>query len=89
MRKYLSNLISIQQPSCSSLRCTDNDPDNGPLLKTPFAKTKKALGDKVFQIAALLLWNKLPRSTWEARNLESFKTIIKTFLYKESFQLSQ
>ena len=82
--KYLSDLISIQQPSCYSLKRNDNDP----LLKRPIAKTKKTMGDRAFQIVASLLWNKLPRSTREARNLESFKTIIKTFLCKESFQLS-
>ena len=82
--KYLSDLISIQQPSCYSLRRNDNDP----LLKRPIAKTKKTMGDRAFQIVASLLWNKLLRSTREARNLESFKTIIKTFLCKESFQLS-
>ena len=84
--KYLSDLISIQQPSCYSLRCNDNDP----LLKRPIAKTKKTMGHRAFQIGAPLLWNKLPRSAREASNLESFKTIIKTvtFLCKESFQLS-
>ena len=81
--KYLSDLISIQQPSCYSLRRNDN----GLLLKRPIANTKKTMGDRAFQIAAPLLWNKLPRSAREARNLKSFKTTIKTFLYKESFQL--
>ena len=41
------------------------------------------MGDRAFQIAAPLLWNKLPRSAREARNLDSFKTMIKTFLYKD------
>ena len=82
--KYLSDLISIQQPSCYSLRRNDNDL----LLKRPIAKSKKTMGDRAFQIAAPLLWNKLPRSAPEARNLESFKTTIKTFLCKESFHLS-
>ena len=83
--KYLSDLIRIQQPSCYSLRRHDN----GPLLERRFGKTKKTMGDRAFQMAAPLLWNKLPRSAREAtRNLESFKTIIETFLYKESFQLS-
>ena len=82
--KYLSDLISIQQSSCYSLRRNDN----GPLLERPLAKTKKTMGDRAFQIAAPLLWNKLPWFAREARNLESFKTISKTFLYKESFQLS-
>ena len=45
---------------------------------------KKTLGDRAFQVAG----NKLPRSAREATNLESFKTLIKTFLFKESFQLS-
>ena len=75
--KDLSNLISIQQPSCYSLKRNDT----GPLLQRPIAKTKKTMGDRAFQIAAPLLWNKLARSAREARNLESFKTIIKTILY--------
>ena len=51
-------------------------------------KTKKTLGDRAFQVAATFLWNKPPRSAREATNLESFKTLINTFLFKESFQLS-
>ena len=82
--KYLSDLISIQQPSSYNLRRNDN----GRLLERPSAKTKKTLGDRAFQVAAPFLWNKLPRSAREATNLESFKTLIKTFLFKESFQLS-
>ena len=82
--KYLSDLISIQQPSSYHLRRNDN----GRLLERPSVKTKKTLGDRAFQVAAPFLWNKLPRSAREATNLESFKTLIKTFLFKESFQLS-
>ena len=82
--KYLSDLISIQQPSSYHLRRNDN----GRLLERPSAKTKKTMGDRAFQVAAPFLWNKLPRSAREATNLESFKTLIKTFLFKESFQLS-
>ena len=60
----------------------------GRLLERPSAKTKKTMGDRAFQVAAPLLWNKLPRSARNTMNLESFKTLIKTFLFKESFQLS-
>jgi len=70
--KYLSDLISIQQPSSYHLRCNDN----GRLLESPSTKTKKTLGDRAFQVAAPFLWNKLPRSAREATNLESFKTLI-------------
>ena len=82
--KYLSDLISIQQPSAYNLRRNDN----GRLLERPSAKTKKTMGDRAFQIAAPFLWNKLPRSARKATNLESVKTLIKTFSFKESFQLS-
>ena len=57
--------------------------DNGRLLERPSVKTKKTFGDRAFQVAAPFLWNKLPRSAREATNLESFKTLIKTFLFKE------
>ena len=82
--KYISDLISIQQPSSYNLRRNDN----GRLLERPSAKTKKTMGDRAFQVAAPFLWNKLPRSARDTTNLESFKTLIKTFLFKESFQLS-
>ena len=78
--KYLSDLVSIQQPSSYHLRRNDN----GRLLERPSVNTKNTLVDR----AAPFLWNKLPRSAREATNLESFKTLIKTFLFKESFQLS-
>ena len=83
--KYLSDLISIQQPLSYNLRRNDN----GRLLERPSAKTKKTMGDRAFQVAAPFLWNKLPRSARDTTNLESFKTLIKTFLFKESFHLSQ
>ena len=82
--KYLSDLITIQQPSSHNLRRNDN----GHLLERPSAKTKKTMGDRAFQVAAPFLWNKLPQSARDTTNLESFKTLIKTFLFKESFQLS-
>ena len=82
--KYLSDLITTQQPSSHNLRRNDN----GRLLERPSAKTKKTMGDRAFQVAAPFLWNKLPRFACDTTNLESFKTLIKTFLFKESFQLS-
>ena len=88
--KYLSDLISIQQPSSYNLRRNDN----GRLLERPSGKTKcenqENNGDRAFRVAAPFLRNnyKLSRSSREVTNLESFKTLIKTFLSKESFQLS-
>ena len=83
--KYLSDLMRIQQPLSYHLRHNNN----GRFLERPSAKTKKTMRDRAFQLAAPFLWNKLPRSARKATNLESFKTLIKTFLFKESFQLSK
>ncbi|CAH3167478.1 unnamed protein product [Porites lobata] len=49
--KYLSDLISVQQPSSYYLRRNDN----GRLLERPSVKTKKTLGDRAFQVAAPFL----------------------------------
>ena len=65
--KYLSDLISIQQPLSYNLRRNDN----GRLLERPSAKT---MGDRAFQVAAPFLWNMLPRSARDTTNLESFRT---------------
>ena len=82
--KYLSDLISIQQPSSYHLRRNDN----GRLLERPSVKTKKTLGDRAFQVAAPFLWNKLPRSAREATNLESFKTLRHFYLRNHFSYLS-
>ena len=80
--KYLSDLI--QQPLSYNLRRNDN----GRFLEGQSAKTKKPMADGAFQVAAPFLWNKLPRSALDTTNLKSHKTLIKTFLFKESLQLS-
>jgi len=49
--KYLSDLISIQQPLSHNLRRNDN----GRLLERPSAKTKKTMGNRAFQVAAPFL----------------------------------
>ena len=82
--KYLSDLIRIQQPLSYILYHLRRN-DNGCLLERPSVKVKKTLGDRAFQAAVPFLWNKLPRSAHLAMNLESFKTLIQTFLFKESF----
>ena len=83
--KYLSDLISMQQPLSYNLRHNDN----GRFLERPSTKTKKTMGQRTFQVAAPFLWNKLPRCARDTTNLKSFNTLIKTFLFQESFQLSK
>ena len=77
--KYLSDLIRIQQPLSYILYHLRRN-DNGRLLERSSVKAKKTLGDRAFQAAVPFLWNKLPRSAHVATNLESFKTLIQTFI---------
>ena len=79
--KYLSDLISFQQLQLEAQQ-------QWSFVRKTKCQTKKTMGDRAFQVAAPRLWNKLPRSARNTMNLESFKTLIKTFLFKESFQLS-
>ena len=81
---YHLSTFQIQQPLSYILYHLRRN-DNGCLLERPSVKVKKTLGDRAFQAAVPFLWNKLPRSAHVAMNLESFKTLIQTFLFKESF----
>lgn len=54
-------------------------------LVTPCMRTK-TFGDKSFRVAAPKLWNNLPSDIKEAKTLRTFKTILKTHLFKQYFQ---
>jgi hypothetical protein len=55
------------------------------LLKTP--KTKlKTFGDRAFAASAPFIWNSLPTNIRYIDNIDTFKTNIKTFLFKQAYQ---
>ena len=54
-------------------------------LQLPKGKTKKTLGDRSFQIAALILWNSLPASVRDIDNVLVFKRTIKSYLFRKAF----
>ena len=77
---YLSDLISIQSNSFYNLRSTSKlllDPPKGKMLTT--------LGGRSFLAVAPKLWNGLPVELRQATSLNSFKSRLKTYLFKKYF----
>ena len=77
---YLSDLISIKSNSLYSLRSTGK-----PLLVHPKGKMLSTLGARSFSAAAPKLWNGLPVELRQATSLDSFKSKLKTYLFKKYF----
>ena len=71
---YLRELIHIHEPS-RRLRSSDKL-----LLHVPFRKSK--FGDKSFEVRAPQLWNSLPVSLRSCQTLTTFKSKLKTFLFR-------
>ena len=77
---YISNLVNILCPSKYFLRRNDE------ILLEPYnGKTKKTLGDRAFAVAALSLFNSLPREIRHETCFNTFKTKFKTFLFRMAF----
>ena len=78
---YLTNLISIMPVSRYEL----HQNNNGILLENPRFRTKKTMGDRSFMVAAPVLWNNLPLPFRQAKNIDTFKRILKTYLFSQAF----
>ena len=76
---YLRSLIKSYKPS-RSLRSQEQD-----LLIVPRTNTK-TLGTKAFYFAAPTIWNELPLEVRRAKTSTSFKTKLKTYLFKSHFK---
>ena len=55
------------------------------ILKYPTFKSLATLGDRSFTCAAPKLWNNLPRDIRNASNLDNFKRLLKTHLFREAY----
>ncbi len=75
---YLSELL--HQRTVNSQR---NLRDNGLLLVVP--RTATRIGERAFSSAAPRLWNSLPLSIRSASSLDTFKSRLKTHLFKQAF----
>ena len=77
---YISDLLSYYQPS-RALRSADLS-----LLDVP-ATRPITCGDRAFSVAAPKVWNGLPQYLRKSTSLTSFKSQLKTFLFKDAFSI--
>lgn len=80
--KYLSELLTCKT------KCKYNTRSTGEiLLQQPRIKTLRTLGDQSFTVAAPALWNNLPNVIRSTTSINSFKKLLKTYLFKIAFNL--
>ena len=77
---YISDLITRYRPA-RNLRST-----HAVLLRQKAPKLKNT-GGRAFSICAPKLWNKLPMDVKRCTEIETFKSHLKTFLFREAFEL--
>lgn len=77
---YISELLNIYQPS-RSLRSSSLK-----YLSVPKCNTV-SYGHRAFSVASAKLWNSLPYDLRSIENTSTFKTSLKTFLFKRTFNL--
>lgn len=73
---YITDLIQQYKPTRSGLRSAQDTR----LLIIP--RTQTAMGDKSFNIAGPTLWNNLPHHIRHAKSLATFRSLLKTHLFK-------
>ena len=73
---YLCTLLTIYRPSRTLRRSNSN------LLCA--TRTKTVTGSRAFRCAAPAIWNSLPNDIKSACSIESFRTKLKTFLFRQS-----
>ena len=79
--QYLSELLGVKPRTRYSLRS-----DSETLLVIPKV-TRKTFGDRAFFHAGPTVWNALPSSLRNCRNIDCFKVQLKTYLFKKAFNL--
>ena len=68
-------------------RTTRQSTSSGIILNIPFNK-EKSFADRSFSYAAANYWNDLPEHIWKAKDIKTFKSLLKTHFFKLAF-LSQ
>ena len=81
---YIIDLIHTKTNTRYLLRSNE-----GVLLKHPSGKMKKSFGDRSFSVAApTSVWNALPASLPSIKCISTFKSNLKTYLFKLAFNIS-
>ena len=78
---YLTNMLCMHHSSHGR-----RSNKNLNLLKVPRTKRKK-LGTRIFNYYAPTEWNKLPMDIRMDKSIESFKSKVKTFLFKSAYNV--
>ena len=79
---FISDLINVRKHARYSLRS-----NSGIILLHPAGKMKNPFGDRSFGVAAPTLWNGLPASLRSVDSISTFKSCLKTYLFKLAFSL--
>ena len=79
---YLSDLLDVRIPGRFTRSALDSS-----RLSCPKTRLSSA-GERMFSVAGPRLWNQLGVRLRECRNVESFKTGLKTHLFKQAFLAS-
>ena len=79
-RANISDLIYVRRHTRYSLRS-----NIGTILLHPAGKMKKSFGDRSYSVAAPTLWNTLPVSLRNTDSILTFKSSLKTYLFKLPF----
>lgn len=77
---YLQEIIDVYKP-------TRNLRSSSTLLLSRKRFNLKSYGLRSFSVSSPLLWNSLPASLRDNHDLKSFKTYLKTYLFKQAFNL--
>ena len=77
---YITDLLSYRKYT-RALRSASQS-----FLKITRMNTK-SYGDRAFSVSGPKLWNGLPLQIRESRNINSFKTALKTHLFREAYSL--
>ena len=77
---YLKELLHVYVPGRSNLRSSSKF-----LLTVPRSRLVSC-GDKSFSVAAPSLWNSLPLHIRLAQSVDSFKKLLKTYLFQMAFE---
>ena len=82
LHNYICKLISRKSSTRYALRSSQRI-----VLETPSGKILSTLGGRAFCYAAPKLWNNLPCKISSLDSLSSFKCHLKTYLFKQAFNL--
>ena len=82
---YLQDLVSLRSASTSSTTRRLRSATTANLQLSSGPRTNTRYGDRAFSSLAPKLWNNLPVSIRQANTLDSFKSNLKTYLFRKCY----